>query len=50
MKLKLDMDDAFLLEDALLDLYYGLPTEEHEGNPDLSRIINRLQDKMWKED
>lgn len=49
MKLKLTRDEGFLLEDALLDVFYGLDASEHEGNPDLGALISRLQDKLFGE-
>lgn len=49
MKLKLTEDEGFLLEDILLDLYYNLTPETWAGDEGLSRILNRLQDRLWGE-
>ena len=49
MKFKLTEDEGMLLEDILLDLYYNLTPQTWAGDSELSRLLNRLQDKLWGE-
>lgn len=50
MKIKLTRTKAYKLEDALLDLYFGLDTKDWEGNTLLGNLIDSIQDKINKED
>jgi hypothetical protein len=50
MKIKLTRSDAYWLEDLLLDVSYGLPVSSYEGDERITRIVNTIQDRIYKED
>lgn len=49
MKLKLDKQDMYYLEDILLSAYYGLALTESptEAHPNLRKILDIVQDKIY---
>lgn len=49
MKLKISEESLCTLEDALLDLFFGLDIQEWEGSPELRIILDQVQDKMYGE-
>lgn len=50
MKLKLDAESVFFLEDVLLDVYTGLNLSHLEGDLFVAEIVNAIQAKIYKDE
>lgn len=47
MKLRIKRKDLWLLEDILLDAFYGLDSEGFEGNTRVRKMIDSIQIELY---